>query len=64
MPRKPVKNIKKRVNEGISESALSYFWWDGTLWGNTWAKDKTPEEIYQFYQKHKEQILALVCSEE
>ena len=56
MPRKPAKS-KKKVREGVGESALSYFFWNGTLWGNTWAKDKTEEEIYQFYLKHKEQIL-------
>jgi hypothetical protein len=57
MPRKPRRVIKTRIIEGISEAALSFFWWDGTADLHGWAVNKTEAEIVAFWQKHKRAIL-------
>jgi hypothetical protein len=41
---------------GLTESALSYFWWGGTI-SNDWAKGKTFDEIMVFWKEHREAII-------
>jgi hypothetical protein len=60
MPRKPRRTVKLRIVEGVSEAALSYFWWNGGFKvgpGHDWAKGKTASEILEFWRKHREAIL-------
>lgn len=56
MPRKPQKPKVRRTESGVPKAALSYFWWDGTL-RTQWSEGKTEEQILQFWQTHREQLL-------
>jgi hypothetical protein len=41
---------------GLTEGALSYFWWEGTI-ANEWSKNKTDAEIKAFWKTHRRGIL-------
>ena len=58
MPQRPKKAIERRTGTGLTESALSWFWWGGTI-PNAWGQGKTPEEIRAFWRKHRREILTL-----
>lgn len=56
MPRKPRTPKLRRTFSGVSEEVLSFFWWGGTI-SNEWAKGKTFEEEWAFWQEHRGEIL-------
>ena len=58
MPTNRLKVMRTRTgaNDGLSEAALSYFWWSGTI-SNQWADDRTEAEILSFWKQHRREIL-------
>ncbi len=59
MPTNRTKRTRDRVigAAGLTEAALSYFWWEGTIPNNAWAKGKTEAEILSFWKIHRRAIL-------
>jgi len=51
-----VMRTRTRGNDGLSDAALSYFWWAGTI-SNKWAEDRTEDEIFAFWKQHRGEIL-------
>ena len=60
MPLRPKMKIERRTDSGLTEGALSFFWWGGTLGvgqGYEWRKGKTEAEVLEFWKKHRTGIL-------
>jgi hypothetical protein len=52
--------IERRTESGLTEGALSFFWWGGTLGvgqGFEWRKGKSESEVLEFWKKHRKGIL-------
>ena len=57
MPTNRSKRTRDRAGAaGLTENALIWFWWAGTIGG--WGEDKSEEEIQAFWQKHKKEIIS------
>jgi hypothetical protein len=58
MPTNRTKRTRGRTGAaGLTEAALSYFWWGGTIPSNSWAEGKSEAEILKFWKKHRTAIL-------
>ena len=58
MPTNRTKRTRGRTGSGgLTEAALSYFWWNGTIPNNEFLQGKTEAEILKFWKKHRTAIL-------
>lgn len=62
MPTNRTRTKRRRGGlEGVTDAVISYFWWEGTLHagpGYAWGLSHTSREILEFYNHHKDEILA------
>jgi hypothetical protein len=57
MPTNRTKRTRDRAGAaGLTESALSYFWWNGTIYSE-WRNGKSETEVLKFWQKNRKEIL-------
>lgn len=56
MPTNRTTRKRGRGGAGLSESAKSYFWWNGLIY-NEWVKEKSEAEVLKFWQKNRKEIL-------
>jgi hypothetical protein len=57
MPVRPKKLFMKRGAEGVSEDAYEYYTFGPFFDGEDWAKNKTPDELQAFWNKHRQAIM-------
>ena len=56
MPTNRTTRKRGRGGAGLSESAKSFFWWNGLIY-NEWVKGKSETEVLKFWQKNRLEIL-------